>query len=876
MSRVPVILLKVLSGPDSGQEKRFNQYCVRLGRDYRNDFVLTDRFVSGRHGKLVWESGTLIYYDLQSRHGTTVSTILVEGDSQIEKSARLQDPQKVSRHEVTNGAQMLLGSTLLHLKFENKRKDEDTFEEHSIVQGGLEEVSLMPMPHGELTLDRAPAESSAGFATPDSNPHMHIPLSSSSHDALHPVGRTRDFLPAHPTSAPQTETLYYQQPFSAYSSPDTPTTPPPVPLDGHTGTLPDDLPSGADHARHKGLEVPGPGQEPGPAPSVLRPSSFKDHPGGALSENIRQGLTKTLTDVDVEHLLVGGTGAHGAWGTTQSTLPSFNNDKISIDAFPDEDISKYATADAASSTEAFSKSIDKKDPRLEMLFRLAGQLNQLNHIDDILSLIVESTFDTLRAAQFFSLCLLNEEGEFVPYLTRMPGSAQDTEEKVTLSQSLLREVAEKREAVLFVRDRNAQLSQSIIDAEIWSCLCAPLIGQRTLLGVMLIDTRQKGSLFTPQDLNLFSVLASSAAFALERAQLTAEIVRMFEGFVDASVTAIEARDPTTAGHSQRVATYTIALAEAVNDLKQGDLEHLAFTREELVELRYAALLHDMGKVGVKESVLNKASRLTDETMSLIHQRFETFKAFSSQIRYEALFQRLQKDKRPPTDDELLEIRVAQEKLNAELNEIFQWINTIRRSEYLPDEVMERLEQLSSRQVTLGEHQRVPLLSEEELQNLRIRRGTLNDQEWENMRSHAALSESYLELIPWSADLKRIPCIAGAHHEKLDGSGYPQGLKGEELLPQVRILTIADIFDALTAWDRPYRKAASIEKAMRILDEESSAGKLDRYLVRAFAEQVVPKLSLPQQQEQQSEALIKPEEKPSPTATGDYSLFMPKS
>lgn len=870
MSRVPIILLSVLSGPDQGQEKRFNQYCVRLGRDYRNDFVLSDRFVSGRHGKLVWESGSLVYYDLQSRHGTAVSTSLMEKGQSVEKSVRLQDQYKVSRHEVAHGAQMLLGSTLLQLQLE--KRETDTLEEQAAIRSQNDELSLQPFSVGELTANPEGPDDELIADYPMQNYHPAPLKTGTFRGSFMP---TEDFLPAPETAAPpprsQSSTLFYQNAFDPsydYLSSSSSAERPSIPHSEFSNPSEEHVASSNYNDRtyreNTGLHVPAPGPQPKvPTASLLTSSvgTFSSEPGGALSKQIQHGLND-YSDVDAEHLWVG-TGSYSAWGQTQTSLPPFDQDKISIDPFPDEDISKYATAEAYGA--GFEQRLDKTDPRMEMLFQLTGKLNRSNHIDDILSLIVEATFDSLKAAQFFAICQLNEEGEFVPYMSRNPGGDSPQDEKVTLSQSLLKEVAEKKEAVLFVRDRTTQLSQSIIDAEIWSCLCAPLVGQSTLLGVMLIDTRKKGALFTPQDLNLFSVLASSAAFALERAQLTGEIVRMFEGFVEASVTAIEARDPTTAGHSQRVATYTIALAESVNDIHAGELSSLVFSREELVELRYAALLHDIGKVGVREDVLNKASRLTDDTMAVIHQRFETFKARLTQHRYEELFQRLQKEKRPPKDDELLHIRVEQETFSQELADVFRWIEQTRRVEYINEEAMDRLEQLSERHVTLGDGVCLPLLLPQEVDNLRIRRGTLNENEWENMRSHAALSESYLERIPWSSDLQRIPCIAGAHHEKVDGSGYPRGLKGNEVLPQMRILTIADIFDALTAWDRPYRKAASIDKAIFILNEESSAGKLDKRLVEAFIDRVIPKLSLPQQ-----DSATAP-----PSSTGEYSIFMPK-
>ncbi|MEM1347960.1 MAG: HD domain-containing phosphohydrolase, partial [Myxococcota bacterium] len=129
----------------------------------------------------------------------------------------------------------------------------------------------------------------------------------------------------------------------------------------------------------------------------------------------------------------------------------------------------------------------------------------------------------------------------------------------------------------------------------------------------------------------------------------------------------------------------------------------------------------------------------------------------------------------------------------------------------------------------------------ELRNLSIRRGTLNEEEWAEMRAHPAYSRDFLEKIPWSKRLENIPFIAGAHHEKLDGTGYPERLTAEELPAQVRIMTIADIFDALTANDRPYRKAASVERAVSILKEEAGLNKLDVHLVDLFIEEVIPSM-----------------------------------
>jgi HD-GYP domain-containing protein (c-di-GMP phosphodiesterase class II) len=495
--------------------------------------------------------------------------------------------------------------------------------------------------------------------------------------------------------------------------------------------------------------------------------------------------------------------------------------------------------------EELSQQFDHADRRLAVLFEMAGQLNGLNDLPAILDRIVEATFDAFPAANFFTLMRLDEAtGELMtqePLVKRWRDASGGLKgaEGVQLSTSLLRRVVDTRESVLFVLDSvGANLSQSIIDAKISACLCAPLVGQRSLLGVMQVDTRGAGSLFSKKDLDLFSVLASLAAFALERARLSQSIVEMFEGIVMASVIAIEARDPTTAGHSERVATYTLELAEETNRVQVGPLADLMLTPGELVELRYAALLHDFGKIAVREDVLNKAKRLPEHALELIAQRFETVKALGWRHLVEATLhaggvldaahlQKIQEEARA---------------LEFELDEGLRFLQDAAQRGWLDDQAVERIRVLGRRTWRDACGQERTLLTPWELENLCIRRGTLNELEWENMRSHAAASRVYLERIPWSSELSRIPCIAGGHHEKLDGSGYPDGLMASAILPQVRMLTIADIFDALTAADRPYRRAAPPERAISILKEEAAQGKLDLHLVELFADRVVPRIA----------------------------------
>ncbi len=497
--------------------------------------------------------------------------------------------------------------------------------------------------------------------------------------------------------------------------------------------------------------------------------------------------------------------------------------------------------------QTINRRLESADTRLAALFHLAGQLNGLTALDEMLELIVETTFQSFRGANFFAVTLGSDPDEVStrePFMTQARGEVPlpEGEDAPLLSTSILRRVASTRESVLFTKDSiGSEVTQSILDAKITACMCAPLVGQKSLLGIMQVDTRGRGSLFTRQDLELFNILASNAAFAIERARLTESIMEMFEGFVAASVNAIEARDPVTAGHSERVAHYTLALAEVVNDIETTELRDVHLDPEEMRELRYAALLHDFGKIAVREDVIQKGARLPDEQMKLIRQRFDTIKELSYRQWLYEYAQKLEANDRSYDERGLSQIDEYYHALSHKLDETYQWIQKISTKGYLQDEELARVRALGEKTFFGPDGEQHPYLTPIEVENLCIRKGTLNEEEWKEMRSHAALSESYLDQIPWSDELQLIPCIAGAHHEKLDGSGYPQGLQGDEIMPQVRMLTISDIFDALTASDRPYRKAASIDRALEILNLESGDDKLDSHLVEVFGSIVIPRI-----------------------------------
>jgi HD-GYP domain-containing protein (c-di-GMP phosphodiesterase class II) len=503
---------------------------------------------------------------------------------------------------------------------------------------------------------------------------------------------------------------------------------------------------------------------------------------------------------------------------------------------------------ANESMDAVTRRLISKDPRLVSIFKLSRSLNTVTELLGILELIVETTFEAFPAANFFAISVPRPsvgdaaDEAFEPMLVRERGKGPDLSIGHTLlSHTLLRQVYDSQESVLFVRDDTGiQPTESIINARIAACMAAPLVGQKRLLGVMQVDTRGMGGLFAPDDLDLFTVLASYTAFAIERVNLTQNIYEMFEGVVRLSVRAIDARDPSTAGHSERVAAFTLRLAERAHESQTSALSHVTFAPEELKELRYAALLHDFGKIGVRESVLMKGTRLGPERLEVVLERFEAARA---NVRVDAY--RLAYEQGTQQGWSLEQARDYAEQLARKRVSELDAAETIlvehQTGAPLSAVTETSLRSLGELSFTDSAGRIRPLLLPEEVENMTVPRGTLNEREWEDMRSHARRSEELLEQIPWGDDLKRIPCFAGMHHEKLDGSGYPHGLRAESIPYQVRILTIADIFDAMTAADRSYRKAASVERAVEVLETEARAGLLDRYLVDLFSRDVVPEL-----------------------------------
>ena len=321
--------------------------------------------------------------------------------------------------------------------------------------------------------------------------------------------------------------------------------------------------------------------------------------------------------------------------------------------------------------------------------------------------------------------------------------------------------------------------------------------------------------FDGEDENIVLSLASQAAVSLENNILYNEIETLFEGFVAASVKAIESRDPTTSGHSSRVAAYSVETAKALNRESEGPFADVHFTDEQLKELRYAGLLHDFGKVGVREAVLVKAKKLYPAEFEILRLRFAYIrKSLELEFSGHGDEQRLA--------DELSELDTALEIIMA-----------AAEPSIMKEDPAERLTEYS-RKIYIGpDGNEEPWLTAQELEFLKVRRGSLTDAERKEIESHVEHSTDFLLNIPWTSKLKGLPDIARGHHERLDGTGYPDGITADQLSLQTRIMAVADIYDALTANDRPYKKALPSEVALKIILEEAGNNHLDREIVDVF-------------------------------------------
>lgn len=331
--------------------------------------------------------------------------------------------------------------------------------------------------------------------------------------------------------------------------------------------------------------------------------------------------------------------------------------------------------------------------------------------------------------------------------------------------------------------------------------------------------------FKPEYESLVLSLASQAAVAIRNVKLIEDIKKLFRSLVRYSAKAIDARSPHTAGHSGRVAKYCVRMAEAINRETEGSLGETRFTAQEIEELRMAGWLHDIGKIGVRESVLEKTNKLTDDQMQVIAERFEGIK-----LRIENEF--LMKQHEGSRNGKMRELEQQKNRKLQEVDTALDFIKQINVPGCMREKELCKLNEIFQKTYK-NNGETCHFLTQKEYQHLSVIKGNLTELEYTEMQSHVNQTLGILNKIPFTRDLKNIPKYAAAHHEYLDGSGYPFGLRGDDISVQSRIMCVADIFDALNSPDRPYKDALPIENTLAILEEEARAGKLDPDIVELF-------------------------------------------
>jgi HD-GYP domain-containing protein (c-di-GMP phosphodiesterase class II) len=361
--------------------------------------------------------------------------------------------------------------------------------------------------------------------------------------------------------------------------------------------------------------------------------------------------------------------------------------------------------------------------------------------------------------------------------------------------------------------------------------------KRTLDAVLTTpaDVERQVVPFSKRTVELVTALAGQAAVAIENSRLYEDIERLFEGFVLAAVHAIEQRDPTTYGHSGRVAGMTVWLAEVVDQAPDGHYRNVRFTKEQLRELRYAALLHDFGKVGVSEQVLVKAKKLHPPDLAFIRHRHAYIRRTAEREFWRKRTEFLEGHGKKGYAGFVAELEAEHGKELQELDRFLEVVLKANEPSILPEGSFEELQAWGRRTYLGFDGATEPFLTPDEVRFLTIRKGSLDETERLEIESHVTHTFQFLQRIPWTRELQQVPLIAYGHHEKLDGRGYPRRITAEGIPIQTRIMTISDIYDALTAQDRPYKRAVPFERALDIMSHEVKDGQLDAELFRLFVD-----------------------------------------
>jgi HD-GYP domain-containing protein (c-di-GMP phosphodiesterase class II)/HAMP domain-containing protein len=506
--------------------------------------------------------------------------------------------------------------------------------------------------------------------------------------------------------------------------------------------------------------------------------------------------------------------------------------------------------DLATSFNSMATEIEGHIAALARLHEIGVALSNQEDLESLLGLIVDGAGELLDAYAC-ALFLLGDEsasGELRLEIERVRVDADSISLKeasrsfpsrsahqAAISRQPVRMVrrAEKPPALRAEWDEFERISR----VPIGELLALPLrvqTGQVVGVLVLLCSATQTNPEFSPESTRLAESLASQAATAIRQAQLVDGLRGMFEGLIALTVRAIDEKSPYTGDHCRKVPILTELIADAACETTKGPLKDLHLTEEERYELRIAALLHDCGKVVTPVHVMDKATKLERimDRLELIRARGEIL---SRDIRIEELIARA-----PGSQKHGSALSSRSEGALAQIEDDLLFIQHCNiGDEFMAPESMARIRDIGRRYAwTDGNGETQSILTEDEVENLCISRGTLNDREREIISEHVVTTISLLEELPFPRELRNVPAIAGAHHERVDGSGFPHGLRGEQLTLQGRILGLADVFEALTAKDRPYKPGRTVTETLCILQRMVDEGHLDPDLHQALVEQKV--------------------------------------
>lgn len=351
--------------------------------------------------------------------------------------------------------------------------------------------------------------------------------------------------------------------------------------------------------------------------------------------------------------------------------------------------------------------------------------------------------------------------------------------------------------------------------------------------------------FDKESENQAESIASQAAVAITNSLLARDMENLFEAFVEVMATAIDEKSPVTGGHIRRMTDLTLTLADEVNEQKSGPFADLFFNNEQMHQLRIAALMHDIGKVTTPTEIVEKSKKL-ETIFDRVHLVQLRIRYVAKLVMIEGYGKRMALMENGGTQAEIQAVADAIKQRVAELEAIAVFVGRCNEpGEFLEEEKLAKLKAIHG-MTYMDDEKEHNFLTESELENLSIRKGSITEKERKKMQDHAAVTVKMLNKIPFTRKMKEIPRFAGAHHEYINGKGYPLGLKGDEIPLEGRLMAVADIAEALTAADRPYKKAMPLDVVYKILRSMAQNGELDPNLVNLFIENKIYERYLSQQ------------------------------